>query len=300
MSREERDGDKELPFWDHVVELSRRLRIVFYTFIIATVAIMALPADTSFLQNPFFYYDPLVAFILRSIKNQILPPNVKLIGYEMAAPLELYLVASLVFGFALTTPVMAHQIYKFLDPALYPAERRAVYPFVASFTTLFALGVIFGYVVLAPFMISAMLPFFSAVGAEPVIYVMDFYNVVFVATAMCGLVFTFPAFFVLLVRFGILHTSMISGNRLYIYAALYIATAWITPDGGPVGDTLLFAPAVGLLEAAILVARRYEKKGELPRRLLGPSTRATKRCGFCGSETSIYTVWCQSCGRSQV
>lgn len=183
-----------------------------------------------------------------------------LIGVTLTAPLELYVIASLVLGIAVSTPVIAYEIYKFVDPALNPEEKQAVYPFVASFTGLFFLGVIFGYKVLAPIVIYGTLLFFAPLGAQPVISIGDFYDVIFVTTLASGFSFTLPVFFVLLVRFGVFSTRVVTQNRRYIYAALYIVVAIMTPDGGIVGDLLLFLPMVALMEGAVIVARRYEKK----------------------------------------
>jgi Sec-independent protein secretion pathway component TatC len=38
-------------------------------------------------------------------------------------------------------------------PALYPHERKAISPFLAAFTILFAIGIVFGHKVLAPFIL---------------------------------------------------------------------------------------------------------------------------------------------------
>lgn len=43
-------------------------------------------------------------------------------------------------------------------------------------------------------------------------------------------------------------------------------TAWLTPDGGVIGDLVLFLPMLALLEAAVFVARRYEKRRLIPQR----------------------------------
>ena len=168
--------DRLMSFWEHTEELTKRLRIVLYTLFISTVAMMILPADLSFLKNPLQFYNPLVAVILRFIREQILPPDVELIGLEFTAPIELYLIASFIFGVAVTVPVFAYEIYRFINPALYPHERRDVYPFVASVSVLFVAGALFGYRVLMPYLMLAMFPFFTAVGAEMVISIMDFYT----------------------------------------------------------------------------------------------------------------------------
>jgi sec-independent protein translocase protein TatC len=256
---------------------------------------MALPSNLSFLSNPLQFYDPLVALILRQIRAQMLPPNVMLIGYELTVPMELYLIASFIMGFGVSIPVLAYEIYRFIDPALYPHERKAIYPFVLSFTALFVIGATFGYNILTPFMIWALFPFFTAVGAERIISIMDFYNMVFVSTLMSGLIFTWPVFFVLLVRFGVLRTSMISSNRKYVYAAMYIITAFGTPDGGPLADLMLFIPMVVLTETAVYFGRRYEKS----RPMTSAPTKTVPRCRFCSAELETGKVFCDSCGKAQ-
>ena len=284
-----------MPFWDHVSELAKRLKVVLYVLVVSIVLFMVLPSNLSFLSNPLQFYDPLVALILRQIRAQMLPPNVMLIGYELTVPMELYLIASFIMGFGVSIPVLAYEIYRFIDPALYPHERKAIYPFVLSFTALFVIGATFGYDILTPFMIWALFPFFTAVGAERIISIMDFYNMVFVSTVLSGLIFTWPVFFVLLVRFGVLRTSMISSNRKYVYAAMYIITAFGTPDGGPLADLMLFIPMVVLTETAVYFGRRYEKS----RPMTSAPTKTVPRCRFCSAELETGKVFCDSCGKAQ-
>jgi sec-independent protein translocase protein TatC len=295
MTEPDKTSSVAMPFWDHVSELAKRLKVILYVLIVSTILFMALPSNLSFLSNPLQFYDPLVALILRQIRAQMLPPNVMLIGYELTVPMELYLIASFIMGFGVSIPVLAYEIYRFIDPALYPHERKAIYPFVLSFTALFVIGATFGYNILTPFMIWALFPFFTAVGAERIISIMDFYNMVFVSTLMSGLIFTWPVFFVLLVRFGVLRTSMISSNRKYVYAAMYIITAFGTPDGGPLADLMLFIPMVVLTETAVYFGRRYEKS----RPMTSAPTKTVPRCRFCSAELETGKVFCDSCGKAQ-
>lgn len=285
--------------FEHIGELAARVKIIFYSLIATTIFFMVFPANSSFLRDPFAFYDPLVAVVLQQVLRDVLPPKVQLIAGEFTAPLEIYFIASVLLGIASSAPVIAYEVYRYVDPALYPEERRAVYPFVTSFTVLFLIGSLFGYKVLAPFMIWAMIPFFSLAGAVPFIYVMDFYSMVFMTTLACGFTFTMPVFFVLLVRFGIIKTSYITTRRRYIYAALYIITAVITPDGGPLGDIALFVPMAILLELAVLFGKRYEKRGEIMRRPLFAKPVGIK-CRYCGALMSNQSGFCPSCGKAQL
>jgi sec-independent protein translocase protein TatC len=293
--------DKELTFQEHLAELASRLKIILYTLVASTIVFMALPADLSFLHNPPVF-KPLVSVLLNYIREDILPASVKLIAGEITTPLELYILASFALGVAVTLPVMFYEVYKFVDPALYPEERRMVYPFVAAFISLFIAGAVFGYKILSPFMIWALLPFFEALQVEALVYVMDFYTLVFALVILCGLVFTFPVIFVILVKFNIVGTEILTKNRKYVYAALFIVTALITPDGGPIADIALFAPLVVLIEVGILVAKRYEKQRaeKEPPVITKVLPTDVSKCRYCGAEVKPDTTFCPKCGKALV
>ena len=299
MSQEISESQRTGTIFEHLRELAARLKIVLYSLFVATTFFMVFPANASFLENPFAFYDPLIALVLRQVVKDALPGGIQLIAGEFTAPLEIYLIASVLLGVAVSTPVIAYELYEYIDPALYPEERRAVYPFVGSFSVLFLIGAVFGYKVLAPFMLWAMLPFFRLTSAVPIIYVMDFYSLVFITTLTAGFSFTLPVFFVLLVRFGIIKTSYVTTRRRYIYAALYIITAVVTPDGGPIADIALFVPMAILLEIAVFFGKRYEKRGQVKYR---PSMDkpAYVKCKFCGALLSNPSGFCPSCYKAQV
>ena len=121
---------------------------------------------------------------------------------------------------------------------------------------------------------------------------MDFYQLVLITVTLTGLAFTFPAIYVLLVRAGLTNTASITHNRRYIYVILFIVTALITPDGGPIADIILFVPMVVMMEIAIFIAKRYEKE-RLEEEMKGWPT-----CPYCGAKVPPDEVFCPRCGRS--
>lgn len=284
--------DKEMTIWEHIYELSRRLKVIVISIFAFTIIFMILPADLNFLENPMqllTLYRPLVVAILDMVRSHVLPKGMILIGGEITAGIELYLLISFFLGLICSTPIIAYEIYEYVNPALYPHERRTLYPFIVAFTGLFIFGALFGYFLLLPFMLWALIPFLIWVGAQPVILVTDFYGLVFVSIFLSGIAFTLPVFLVLLVRMGLIKTRTITRYRRYVYAAVFILTAIITPDGGPLADVVLFLPVISLFEVAILVARRYEREETL-----------RYKCKFCGAEMDKDETFCPECGRSQI
>jgi len=299
LSSEVQDHEGVGTIWEHIAELSKRVRVVFYAVIIGTTFFMVFPANPSFLQNPFAFYDPIIALVLQQIVKDALPTGIQLIAGQVTAPLAIYFIASVILGIAVSSPVIAYEAYKYVSPALYSHEKRAVYPFVASFTILFIIGAAFGYRILTPFILWAMIPFFRLASALPIVNVMDFYNLVFITTLASGFSFTMPVFFVLLVRFGIIKTSYVTTRRRYVYAALYIVTAVVTPDGGPVADIALFVPMALLLELAIFFGKRYEKNRPT-QATFREEKQVYLKCRFCGELLTMNDVFCPACGKSRI
>ena len=284
------------PLWEHISELSRRAKIWVYSFFAATLFYLLVPADpASIIQNPFQTYHPIIGAILLEIKSRLLPSQYTLIGGTVTTPLEIILVGAAVFGFATSIPVLAYEVYKFIDPAIKPEEKQSVYPFVAAFSVLFLVGAGFAFFVLLPFVFFFSLPFFNFLGISPFIYADQFYNLIFFVIVASGLAFTIPVFFVLLVKLHVLGTKMLTKNRKYVWAVVLILTAIASPDGGPLADIALFVPIIILLEGSIWYAKRYEKD-----RVDEESKKIdTNTCTYCGGEIDSGGVFCGRCGKAR-
>ncbi len=285
-------------FWGHVTELIKRMKVVLFVFLVATIVMLVLPGTTDFLAMTS-NYQPLVSVFLRNIRDMVLPDNVKLIALQISDPITLYVMASLVFSVSVTIPVFAYEAYKFVVPALKPEEKKAIFPFVSIVSVLFVVGAVFGFYFLFPTFVNSMFPFFSAVGAELMFSLMDFYNMLFFTIIVSGLLFTVPAFFVLLVKFGILKTSMFSHKRKYLYLGMLVLALFISPGATPQGDLYIMISLVALFEVSMLVARRFEKKQANSSGFLStPFTMfSNPTCKFCHAVTDLDSHFCHQCKR---
>jgi len=293
---DEGNSEKVLPLWDHIGELSRRIKVWIYAFLAATLFFLVFPADPSFFRNPFQLYPPLITVVLKGIRERLLPSQYTLIGGTVTAPLEIIVVGAAVFGFATSVPVLAYEIYKFVDPAIKPTERQSLYPFVAAFSVLFVAGALFAFFVLLPFVFLFSLPFFNAVGFSTFIYADDFFNLIFFVLVASGFAFTIPVIFVLLVKLHVMGTSALRKNRKYVWAATLVATAVASPDGGPLADIALFVPMIILIEGAMWFAKRYEKEDAAGVR----SSSGETKCPYCGGQMDPGGIFCGLCGKARI
>jgi sec-independent protein translocase protein TatC len=255
---------KELTFMGHLAELISRLRIVIYALVISGIAVMVVPISFDFSQmstaNP--WYQTISSFVITKIQADFLPAEVKLLPISWFAPLEVYLFVSLGLAVIVSSPVIMYQLYKFINPALHQREKRLVYPFVIAFTGLFLFGVTLGYLLVIPATIRAMVMFTELLNLTPTYAFAEFFSVVMTTLILCGFIFTFPIYVVLLIKLGIVSTEQIKKSRKYIYLGAVVLIALIDPEPSLVTEITLIIPIIVLMEISLLIGRRYEKQRE--------------------------------------
>lgn len=283
---------------EHLDELRRRFKVVLISYIAFTLFFIFFPSNPgNFLNIKLLmsgYPQSIASAVLLLIKSYI-DPSGTLLTLQFGAAPEMLILASFVLAAVATSPIFAYEFYRFIDPALYPHERRAVYPFVAAFVSLFVGGAIFGLMVISRFLIYVVNILSPYIGSQPVLSATEFYTMIFLVIVFCGITFTIPAIFVLLVRLGIIKTTVITKHRAWAYIIIYAITAIITPDGGPVADIALFIPVITMMELAVFIAKRYEKPLDS-----AEGSKVLHICKFCGKEMDGTEVFCPHCKRSRI
>ena len=299
MAKEESDFAGSV--LSHVHELAKRGKVIIISLLLSTLFFMFFPANPLELFDPKSwltgFYKPIVSILLENIRNYIAPPGLQIISLQIGDPLEVYVFACILLGLVVSSPIIGYEVIQFINPAFHESEKKTVYPFVLGFTSFFAIGCIFGYLFLAPFMGITLIVFSQFIGAQPVITAYDFYSMIFTTILFTGFGFTFPVIFVLLVKLGIVGTSILTENRRIFYIVIYAVTAIITPDGGPLADLALAIPVLVMIEGAVVVAKRIEKKRMKAQ--LASDMVSEFHCLYCGTQFQGGEAFCRKCGKSR-
>ncbi|MDE1853599.1 MAG: twin-arginine translocase subunit TatC [Thaumarchaeota archaeon] len=290
-----------LPFSEHIDELRRRLKVVAISFLVIFLVLIIFPVNPLYsLQNPgqylnlgFIQYTVIAAFLQRVV-HDLLPAGWTLLAANgIGEGMEIYFVAALILTAALDMPVIAFETYRFIDPALSEKERGLIYPFVISTSVLFFVGLLFGYYVLAKFLIIALGPFFLATGISFLVDAAAFYYVIFLIIGATGVSFTSPVFVYTLIRLRVIEADFFSKNRVIIWFVIWVVTGlFLTPDGGPLLDVVIFVPIVAMVEIAVALGRRSVRN-------FPPKPGKGKiACPSCGKTLSRPMLFCEYCGKS--
>ena len=304
-------------FTEHIEELRSRLKVVAISFLVLLIIVLLFPSNPlhsiqdpgQYLSLKFVQNTVIASFLHRVVADLLpnpcptgLPPTAGcwdlIASNGIGEGMEIYFVAGLLLTVVLDMPVIAYETYRFIDPALSESERRFVYPFVLSTSLLFVAGILFGYLAIAKFLIVALAPFFVATGVSFQVGASSFYYVVFLIIGATGVSFTSPVFVYSLIRLRVLEADLFSKNRVIIWFIIWVVTGlFLTPDGGPLLDLVIFIPIVAMVEVAVALARR-SVRGLPPK----PAATAAKPpgpvCPSCGRSLPRPMLFCNYCGKS--
>lgn len=177
------------------------------------------------------------------------------------APMEVFFVQlrlAFVIALVLAYPWNAAQIWRFVLPALYSGERRALSRAVVLSTLLFVCGAAFCVGLVLP----AVMKFssgFARQSLEASIGLANFVSLAGWLTLAFGLMFQTPAAALLAVRFGIVSAGGLARRRPYVMTLILIAAGVLTPPD-VISQLIMAVPTWLLFELGLLAARRLERK----------------------------------------
>ena len=252
--------DEELSIWDHVQELSSRLRRIMVALIIAMMIVMSLPADLEkIIKLDFSDYTLLVSKIIEVLQEALLPEGVTLIAFNWLDSFYIYVMIAFTISFIICLPYVATQVYAFLAPAIYENEKKGLFVFVSMFVLLFLLGVSYAYFILIPATFRVLYQFVYQTRVMPFYSVKDFFDIISFGLVGSGLFYTFPLVIYTLVVIDIIMVDDLRRMRKHLFLGLAIVTAFLTPDPTPVSMLLMTIPFYILYELTIIILSRIMK-----------------------------------------
>ena len=189
------------------------------------------------------------------VKNEL---NVKLIASGMFDSFIASFHISLIVALFTAVLIVIYEMYRYVEPALYPHEKRVIKKYLVASYALFGVGALYAYVFLLPLTFYIMTWLAVISGAEPVFTISSFFETVLVGIILTGIFFMFPLFFIGLVSIGLVNADVLRKKWRYVVLAMAIITAIITPDPTPITMTLLLFPFIVLYFMTIAIAEKVQ------------------------------------------
>jgi len=173
--------------------------------------------------------------------------------------LILYMQVAIAGGIIVSLPNIFYQLWKFIEPGLYPHERKYISAIVAFTSLCFFTGIVFAYFVMLPM----ALKFAAGFGPASVQnnFAIDYYfNVVISVMLGAGVIFELPMVSFFLAKLGILTPAFMRHYRRHAIILIFVTAAILTPGTDPISQVILAVPLMGLYEISIWVAKFAQKK----------------------------------------
>ncbi|MEO9684506.1 MAG: twin-arginine translocase subunit TatC [Tateyamaria sp.] len=280
--------DSTAPLIEHLAELRTRLIRSAIAFLIGIIL-------------AFTVAEPILQFLLEPIEATLRELGDPSPTMQYTSPQE-YLFTlfriSMVFGFALSFPVIGFQMWRFVAPGLYKQEKNAFLPFLVASPLMFLLGASFAHFVVTPLAMAFFLGFAdvpsiiadlmsTVVGAEAVTGVeavvpdtADGIRITFFGKVneslditlkfimAFGLCFQLPVLLTLMGKAGLVSAEGLGNVRKYAMVGILVLAALVTPPD-VITQGILFTVVYGLYEISIFLVRHVEKKRDAKLRAEG-------------------------------
>ena len=270
---QELPNEKEMGFLDHLEEVRKRL---FFSA-------MAIISGSTFL---FIQKDWLFNTVLFGPRNEnffsfrawcklseligagdklcVQDISYELINTTMMGNFTAHMIVSLIGGAILAFPFLTIQLWAFVKPALKAPEKKAARGAAAASSTLFFMGVAFGYWGIVPLSLQFLghYELGDAIAGTDVAHrigVMSYVKTVATISFSSGLIFQLPVLIFFLARAGIVTPKGLKKYRRHALVGILVLSAIITPPD-VTSQVMVSMPVLALYELGIVIARREEKR----------------------------------------
>ncbi|WP_297446043.1 twin-arginine translocase subunit TatC [Desulfurobacterium sp.] len=161
-------------------------------------------------------------------------------------------------GMIIAMPFILYQVWKFIEPGLYPNEKKFIIPFLFFSFLFFSIGVCFAYFIIIPFALRFLLGFMGNL-LIPQIGVGNYISFVIQLTLAFGFVFLLPVVVGLLAKLGVINHKLLEKNRKFAILIIFIVAAILTPPD-VASQIMMAVPLLFLYELSIMVAKVLENK----------------------------------------
>jgi sec-independent protein translocase protein TatC len=265
---EQSADDKEMSFLEHLEEL--RWHLIRALLVMTLCMMVAFGFGTWIFENiifaparsDFWTYRQLCALAdwLNSPFLCINKLEFKLQSRTLTGQFMMHLTYSFIVGFIVSFPYIFWEIWRFVRPGLYTKEQSVARGAVFYVSTLFMLGVLFGYYVVAPLSINFLANYQISGLISNEFDIVAYVSTVVSLVLACAILFQLPVVVYFLARVGVVTPKFMRTYRRHSIVAILIVSAIITPSPDIFSQLLVGIPLMLLYELSISIAARVEKQ----------------------------------------
>jgi sec-independent protein translocase protein TatC len=235
-------------FFEHLAELQARIvppavAFALLNVLYFTTGLRALDVAGWTVLAPTFGVDASVSSrAFDAFAERLVPEGVTLVALHPVDAVLAQVQTSLFLAFLTVLPLILYEVGAFVAPALEPRERRVVLAVVPVLTGLFLVGALFGYLAMAPLMLTTLYGYAPALEATPLLGVGDLVSIALLLMLAFGLAFELPVAMYALARLGVVKPGTFLRYFRHAVLVIVILAGILTPDPSVVTQLLVAGP----------------------------------------------------------
>lgn len=180
----------------------------------------------------------------------------------MAGQFTTHILVSVIGAIIVAIPYLLWELWRFIRPALKPAEKSSSRGAVLIMSALFLTGVLFGFFLISPLAINFLGSYQVSGLVENQIALRSYITTVTTITFGIGLLFELPILVYFFSKTGLLTPQIMRKHRKVAIVIIIALSAIITPPD-VISQVLVGLPILLLYELSIIISHRVYKKRRL-------------------------------------
>lgn len=269
MAQTQDDGDDQaMPLIEHLAELRTRIIRSVLALLVGVVA-------------SFAFAEPALDFIMQPIADVLRSrgEDPRLIFTAPQEKLFVLFRIAILMGLAVSFPIIAYQLWRFVAPGLYRNEKGAFLPFVIASPAMFILGAAFAHFVVTPLAMDFFISFSDVIptltamlsGGPAEAVADEQLTTVFLGSVKetldlslkfifaFGICFQLPILLTLMGMSGLVSSEGLKAVRKYAVVGILVVAALVTPPD-VITQVILFSVVYALYEISIWLVWAVERK----------------------------------------
>lgn len=186
--------------------------------------------------------------------------DAKIINTEMAGQFTLQVNSCIMVGIILGIPYLLFELWLFIKPALHDQERKSASGFVFFASSLFFIGIMFGYYMICPLSINFLTNYTVSSDIENTFTISSYLSSVATLTIGSGIIFQLPVVIYILSKIGVMTPAFMRSSRRYAIVIILIIAAVVTPTPDIITMLVVAFPLFLLYEGSIFISANIERK----------------------------------------
>ena len=232
------DEARELSLVGHLSELRKRLIIIAVAVIVGTCI-------------SYYYVDLLLEILLKPAGN--------LYYMRHTEAFFTYMKVSVVSGLVIASPIILHQIWLFVKPALTVREKQLSNWILPVAIGLFGIGIVFSYFLVLPAAVKFFMGF-ATDELQPMFSIGQYMDFVLSFVLPFGFIFELPLILIILGYFNLITSRFLKTKRKIFILISFIIGAVISPTPDMFSQTMIALPMILLYETSLFVLAKIMKR----------------------------------------